>query len=49
MGALYCDNQPISDIKSLRYTEMKYWNKWHDAIQEAWSRAGTRNGGKKNA
>jgi len=39
MGALYSDNQPISDILKLKFTELKYWFDWHEIIQDQYDKA----------
>jgi hypothetical protein len=51
MGNLFFRKQPISEIRSLRYHEMKYWNNWHELMikeeQESIKRMNAK--GKKNA
>jgi hypothetical protein len=32
MGNLFYRGQPISEIKKLRFAEMREWNKWHELI-----------------
>lgn len=32
MGNLFFRNQPISEIKKLRYAEMREWNEWHELM-----------------
>jgi len=35
MGNLFFRNVPTSDIKAMKYHELKYWSGWHDQINEA--------------
>jgi hypothetical protein len=35
MGNLFFRKQPISEIRSLRYAEMRYWNEWHELMIKA--------------
>lgn len=35
MGNLFYRRQPIDVIRSLRFAEMKFWNEWHERMQEA--------------
>ena len=35
MGNLFYRKQQISEITSLRYAEMKYWNEWHEIMIKA--------------
>jgi hypothetical protein len=39
MGALYADHQPINIIEQMTFSDLQYWNSWHDALQKAWSDA----------
>ena len=39
MGAMFYNQQPISEIMEMTYSELKYWNKWHEAIQAGWKNA----------
>lgn len=32
MGNLFSRNQPISEIKMLRFAEMRDWNIWHERM-----------------
>lgn len=32
MGNLFFRGQPISEIKALRFAELKEWNVWHDLM-----------------
>lgn len=32
MGNLFYRKQATSDIKNMRFSEMKYWNEWHELI-----------------
>lgn len=32
MGNLFYRKQPISEIKKLRFAEMKAWNTWHEIM-----------------
>jgi hypothetical protein len=35
MGNLLYRHQPISEIKKLRYAELKQWNEWHEMMVKA--------------
>jgi len=35
MGNLFSRGQQISEIKSLRYAELKEWNGWHELMLES--------------
>lgn len=39
MGNLFYRGQAISEIKRLRYAEMKFWNGWHEIMTEEEKRA----------
>lgn len=32
MGNLFYRNQPISEIKNLRFAELREWNSWHELM-----------------
>lgn len=32
MGNLFYRKQPISEIKKLRFAELKEWNSWHELM-----------------
>jgi len=32
MGNLFFRKQPISEIKRLRFAEMREWNEWHELM-----------------
>lgn len=32
MGNLFFRGQPISEIKKLRFAELKEWNMWHELM-----------------
>ena len=32
MGNLFSRKQPISEIKKLRFAEMREWNEWHELM-----------------
>lgn len=32
MGNLFYRKQPISEIKKLRFSELREWNKWHEIM-----------------
>jgi len=32
MGNLFYRKQPISEIKKLRYAELREWNTWHEIM-----------------
>ena len=38
MGNLYSDHQPINVIEDMTYSDLKYWNKWHDIIQKEYGK-----------
>ena len=35
MGNLFSRNQPVDAITKLRYSELKMWNFWHEAMSKA--------------
>lgn len=35
MGNLFYRHQQISEIKQLRYAELKEWNEWHEMMVKA--------------
>lgn len=35
MGNLFYRNVSPSEIKDMGYSELKYWNEWHDIMSEA--------------
>ncbi len=35
MGNLFYRKQPISEIKKLRFAEMREWNRWHEVMVKA--------------
>lgn len=39
MGNLFYRGQPISEITILEYHELKYWNGWHEVMEEAEKKA----------
>jgi hypothetical protein len=34
MGNLFSRKQPIDIIKNLRFAELRYWNEWHELMNE---------------
>jgi hypothetical protein len=47
MGNLYSDGVSPAEIKKMPYHELKYWSRWHDIIQEEYSKAAEPSKGKK--
>jgi len=39
MGNLFYRGQQITVIRSLKYSEMKYWNGWHEIMAKEESKA----------
>jgi hypothetical protein len=39
MGNLFFRGQPISEIKKLRFAEMKEWNWWHELMTKTEQKA----------
>jgi rubrerythrin len=38
MGNLFYRKQPISEIKKLRFAELREWNTWHEIMNDAEAR-----------
>lgn len=43
MGNLFYRKQNIETIKNLRFAEMKYWNEWHELMEETERKAMNKN------
>jgi len=39
MGGLFYRKVPPSEIKSMGFKEMKYWDKWHKSIEKGYKNA----------
>jgi hypothetical protein len=46
MGNLFYEKVAPSEIKSMSYSELKYWNGWHEKIQEEHERQANKIGNK---
>ena len=44
MGNLFYSKVPISEIKSMEFWEMKYWNEWYELMEKERLKAVKNNG-----
>lgn len=47
MGNLFYEKVSTVEIKNMGYKEMKYWNSWHEKIQEQYEKEANRKPGRR--
>ena len=38
MGNMFYNHQPVNIIEEMTYSDLKYWNKWHEVIQKEYGK-----------